>query len=448
LRPNAPRINAIPPVAAPCERLHFVDAPVKDHHYNESMASLVLNEFHRSLGARFAELNGAEIVSDYGDRLAEYTALRETAGVIDLSFRSRLCLVGADRVRFLHGQVTNDVKKLHTGEGCYAAITTAKGKMESDLNIFALADELLLDFEPGLTEKITQRLEKFIVADDVQIVDAAPHYGLLSVQGPKAMEIINVLGLFGWGERPREPVVADDHHGSPGISPDQLPDKAFDSVKISDITFGDIYLANNLRLATERRAPPRPEPGTESPIAEAVLGVPTGFDLFVPNNSLGAVADKLIAAAKAVGGRAVGWQAFETARIEAGIPRFGADMDETNIPLECGIESRAVTYNKGCYIGQEVINRIHSVGHVNKELRGLRLTDPAGTGLPLPQKHDKLFHAGKEVGYVTSAMKSPALKAIVALGYVRREVNQIGNELTLRTVAGERPVKIVELPFV
>ena len=117
--------------------------------------------------------------------------VHQSAGVLDLSCRSRICLTGADRVRFLHGQVTNDVKKLRVGEGCYAAITTNKGKMESDLNIFCLADELLLDFEPGLTEKISQRLEKFIVADDVQIADVAPHYGLLSVQGPKAEEVVS-----------------------------------------------------------------------------------------------------------------------------------------------------------------------------------------------------------------------------------------------------------------
>ena len=361
------------------------------------MNPLPLHEFHHGLHARFAELNGAEIVADYGDWLAEHAALRETAGVIDLSFRSRMCLTGADRVRFLHGQVTNDVKKLRTGEGCYSAITTAKGKMESDLNIFALADELLLDFEPGLTEKISQRLEKFIVADDVQIVDVAPHYGLLSVQGPKAAEVVRALNLF-----------------------PEIPAQQLGSIKISDDTLGEIYLANNPRLGTD------------------------GFDLFVPNNSLGAVADKLIAAAKRIGGRAVGWTAFETARIEAGIPRFGADMDGTNIPLECGIESRAIVYNKGCYIGQEVINRIHSVGHVTRELRALRLATDLES---LPRKGDKLFHAGKEVGYVTSAVKSPTLNANIALGYVRREANQIGNELTLRTAAGESPVKIVELPF-
>jgi folate-binding protein YgfZ len=408
LPPNAPRINAIP----------FAPRQIADT-ILPRMNPLLLHEFHHGLGARFAELNGAEVVADYGDRLAEHAALRETAGVIDLSFRSRICLTGADRVRFLHGQVTNDVKKLHPGEGCYAAITTAKGKMESDLNIFALADELLLDFEPGLTEKISQRLGKFIVADDVQIVDAAPHYGLLSVQGPKAADVINALGLFGWGERPREPVFAESHHGSPEVSPHQLPAKPFDSLKISDMTLGDIYLANNPRLGT------------------------SGFDLFVPNNSLGAVADKLIAAARHISGRACGWQAFETARIEAAIPRFGADMDETNIPLECGIESRAVTYNKGCYIGQEVINRIHSVGHVNRELRGLRLANDLKS---LPALGDKLFHAGKEVGHVTSAVKSAALNANIALGYVRREANQIGNELTLQGT-GESPVKIVPLPF-
>ncbi|MEI9961467.1 MAG: hypothetical protein WDM76_10170 [Limisphaerales bacterium] len=169
------------------------------------MNQLMLHEFHHSLGAQFSELNGVEIVSDYGDWLAEYQALRESAGVLDFSFRSRICLLGADRIRFLHGQVTNDVKKLRVGEGCYAAITTNKGKMESDLNIFNLADELLLDFEPGLTEKISARLEKFIVADDVQIVDVAPHYGLLSVQGPKAADVIIALGLIGRGRAAAPP---------------------------------------------------------------------------------------------------------------------------------------------------------------------------------------------------------------------------------------------------
>jgi folate-binding protein YgfZ len=414
--------------------VNYLNAAVTNRRYNHFMGSLFLHEFHHSLSARFAELNGAEIVNDYGDWLAELAALRQSVGVLDLSGRSRICLTGADRVRFLHGQVTNDVKKLRVGEGCYAAVTTNKGKMESDLNIFNLQDELLLDFEPGLTEKISQRLEKFIVADDVQIVDVAPHYGLLSVQGHGSEEVVLATGLIGRDALPR--VQADQQVG-PTI------------VKISDATLGEIYLANHARLAGSAGILPADSGDGSLATRRQDASAPgiVGFDLFIPNSSLGAAADKLIAAAKQVGGRACGWQAFETARIEAGIPRFGLDMDETNIPLECGIENRAVSYNKGCYIGQEVINRIHSVGHVTRELRGLRLADPASAGLPLPQRGDKLFRDGKEIGHITSAVKSPVLDANIALGYVRREANQIGTELTLRTAAGESSAKIVELPF-
>ena len=190
------------------------------------MNPLSLHEFHHSLNARFGELNGAEMVANYGDGIAEHAALRGSAGVLDLSFRSRLCLTGVDRARFLHGQVTNDVNRLRASEGCYAAITTAKGKMESDVNIYALPDELLLDFEPGLTQKISERLEKFIVSDDVQVVDVAPLYGLLSVQGPKAGEVVKALGIFS-----------------------ELPAAEFQSVKISDAMLGEIYLINQSRVS-------------------------------------------------------------------------------------------------------------------------------------------------------------------------------------------------------
>jgi folate-binding protein YgfZ len=131
-------------------------------------------------------------------------------------------------------------------------------------------------------------------------------------------------------------------------------------------------------------------------------------------------------------------------RIEAGIPRFGIDMDENNLPPEAGIDSRAVSYTKGCYIGQEVIARIRTYGHVTKTLRGLRLANDLEA---LPQKGDKLFHGDKEAGFVTSALTSPFLKANLALGYVRREHSPSNSELTLRTAQGDSPVKIVTLPF-
>jgi folate-binding protein YgfZ len=361
--------------------------------------TLPFREFHASLGAQFITVNSAEAVADYGDPLAEYAAMRESAAVFDLSFRSRICLLGADRVRFLHGQMTNDIKKLRTGEGCYAALVTAKGKMVSDLNVFVLQDELLLDFEPGLTRTVIERLEKYIVADDVQVTDVAPLYGLLSVQGPKTEAVVRSLGLFA-----------------------ELPSRPFDSTRISDPSSGEVYLMNHPRLIGDM-----------------------GFDLFIPLTALAAVTDKLMIAAKSIGGRPSGWAAFEIARIEAGIPRFGADMDETNIPLECGIEARAVSYNKGCYIGQEVINRIHSIGHVNRHLVGLRFADELNS---VPTCGEKLFADGKEMGHISSAIKSPSLNAPIALGYTRREVNQIGRRLTLQRSDGEIAATIAELPFV
>ncbi|HVV73741.1 MAG TPA: glycine cleavage T C-terminal barrel domain-containing protein, partial [Verrucomicrobiae bacterium] len=336
---------------------------------------MMLHDFHESLGARFTTLGGTEAAADYGDPLAECSALREHAGMLDLGFRGRLCLTGNDRIRFLHGQVTNDIKRLSVGEGCYAALVTAKGRLESDLNVYRLEDEILLDFEPGLTEPVTKRLEKYIVADDVQIVDVGALYGLLTVQGPAAAETVRDLGFT-----------------------PEAPTLLFRFVKICDPTLGELYVVNRPRLGTD------------------------GFDLFVPSDALAAMAERLLRSTRSHNGTVCGWSAFELARIEAGVPRFGADMDETNFPQECGIEASAVSYTKGCYIGQEVLNRIHTMGHVNRELVGLQISGDATT---LPAKGDKLFQQGKEVGFVTSAVHSPSF-ANIALGQVRREAGKAG----------------------
>ena len=361
------------------------------------MTELPLHEFHRRLSAGFAEVNGREVADSYGEVLAEHMALRKTVGVLDLSFRGRLSLAGADRHRFLNGQVTNNVKDLKVGEGCYAALVTAKGKMVSDLNIYCLPDELLLDFEPGLSGAVAQRFEKYIIADDVQVVDAAPHYGLLSVQGPKSAEVVNQLGL--------------------GLA---LSEKPFCFTSVNDPTLGEVYCVCQPR------------------------GVATGFDVYVPVGALAAVADKLIAAAKSSGGRPCGWQALEMARIEAGIPRFGADMDETNLAPETGIEERAISYSKGCYIGQEIIARLRTYGQVTKSLRGLLLADE----LPaLPKRGEELHHGDKEAGYITSALASPTFLRNIALGYVRRECNEAGTELRVRIAERDYAASIVPLPF-
>ncbi|HXI52294.1 MAG TPA: glycine cleavage T C-terminal barrel domain-containing protein [Candidatus Saccharimonadales bacterium] len=361
------------------------------------MTELSLHGFHQLLGARFSTVGAAEVVNDYGEAAAEHRALTRTAGVLDLSFRSRLCLTGADRARFLHGQVTNQVQELTPGQGCYAALVTAKGKLVSDLNIFCLPEELLLDFEPCLSGTVTKRFEQYIIADDVQVVDVSPHYGLLSIQGPLSAAVLDGLEL-----------------GAP------LPRERLHSVAIHHETLGELHCANQPR------------------------GRQAGFDLFVPQPALASILDRLVQSARAHDSRPCGWQALEMIRIEAGQPRFGADMDETHLAPEAGLADRAISYSKGCYIGQEVIARIRTYGQVNKELRGLLLPDD----LPeLPARGAKLRQADREVGFVTSALASPAFRRNVALGYVHRSCNEPGTELQLVTAQGPRKVQVVRLPF-
>jgi folate-binding protein YgfZ len=355
------------------------------------MNSLLLHEFHRAAGAVFGEVNGQEIVAHYGDWLAEYEAMRAGAGLLDLSFRGRLCVLGADAQRFLNGQVTNNVKDLQIGEGCYAALVSAKGKLQSDLNIYRLENEMLLDCEPGSAEPVAQRLEKFIIAEDVQVMDVAAQYGLWSAQGPKAVEIVSGL----W----------------PGFV---APPKAIGWTKLQEEA-EDIYLTLLPRLGRQ------------------------GLDMFIPTSSMQKMAARLLER----GGRLCGWQALETLRIEAGVPRFGADMDETNLAPEA-LDTRAISYSKGCYIGQEVIARVRTYGQVAKSLRGLRL---GGEAKETPAKGAKLFLGDKEVGTITSAVWSPALRANIALGYVRREANQTGAELEVRIDGGKIPARIVDVPF-
>lgn len=361
------------------------------------MKALVLQEFHQQHAAQFGDLNGRQLVAHYGDWRQEHSALKQTAGVVDLGFRSRLCLLGSDRVKFLHGQVTQDIKALAVGQGAYAALITAKGKLQSDLFIYCLTDELLLDFEPGLADSVRERLEKYVIADDVQVVDVSEPYGHLSVQGPRAREVVEGLQL-----------------GTP------LP---LESNRFSQTThpvLGELYVMNRPRLGS------------------------SGFDLFVPGASLLTAAEELRRSVGIIGGRLAGWDACECARIEATIPRFGVDMDETNLPPEAGLDTCAISYAKGCYIGQEVMARLRTYGQVAKALRGLLLPAEAQV---LPKRGDKIYWGDKEIGYVTSSTASPTLKTNVALAYLRRERNQLGSEVLIQTGQERVTARIASLPF-
>lgn len=316
----------------------------------------------------------------------ECTALAETAGLLDLSGRGRLCLTGADRQSFLNGQVTNNVRDLRVGQGCYAMLVNARGRVQADVNIHLLPDEILLDFEPGITHAICKRLEHYIIAEDVQVVDAAPFYGLLSVQGPRALDAVKA---WGWG--------AD------------LPSVRGDIRCWRREGWGDLYLARQPRFGT------------------------CGFDLFLPVESAAQAGRELAGAVRSVGGQPCGSQATEIVRVVSGIPRFGVDIDDTNLAPEVGGDLDAISYTKGCYIGQEVIARIRTYGQVTKLLKRLRLAKELPS---LPKRGEKLLKDGREAGYVTSAVHCPRHQVNMALGYVRREVATPGLELQLSSEWG------------
>ena len=358
------------------------------------MPSEPLHDFLSQQGAQYGDVVGEQVAQNYGDTNAEYRALTESVALVDLSFRGCLAVLGDDRVKFINGQVTNEVAGLKPGEGCYAALVNAKAKMQADLHVYRLDDELILDFEPGLLEAVTQRLESHLIADQVELIDASPHFGLLSLQGPKTADALAALGLA-------------------------LPGEPFAHAKSPLNDLGEVYLMNNDRYGT------------------------AGCDLYIPTVSLAKAAERLAKAVAEQGGRLAGWQATEVARVEAGIPRFGIDMGNNTLPPEAGLDTRAISYTKGCYIGQEIIARIRTYGRVNRTLVGYRpdanLAKTATTGTKLTDD------SGKTLGTLTSIVNSPKF-GLIALGMAKRGSEFPGRQLTaLEPATGQATV--TKLPF-
>ncbi len=353
------------------------------------MEKTVLYDEHARLRARFDSYDGWTLPSDYGDPAGEWRAVRERCGVADLSHRSQLRLRGRDHVRFLQGMLTNDVARLPAGGALYAAMLTPKGKMLADMYLYRWEDSVLLDMEPGMAPSVAERLERFKLTFKVDIVDESQELATLHVAGPGARSLLEEAS---GAEVPRE-------------------------------GWGKLVLGG-----VEVVAAPVGRTGEE------------GFDLFVPSRA----AVRVWGALAAAGAAPVGMEAMETLRIEAGVPRYGVDMTEATIPIEAGIE-HAISYEKGCYVGQEVVARIHWRGHVNWHLRGLVVE----SAVPPPPGADVVDEGDKRVGRVTSSTLSPALGKAVALGYVRRERADDGTRLKVDCGGGEvRPCRVVVPPIV
>ena len=332
---------------------------------------------------------------DYGDLRGEYDAIRGGVALIDLSPAGKLQVSGKNSVQFLNGLISNDVKSLQAGEGVLAAFPTVQGKLLALCRVYNQGKYLLLELDAINREKIFKNLSRFVPAGEFFVTDASDNFALFSLQGPRTPELIEALT---------------------GAPIDERQYKIVDR----QIAGARVFIASHGRCGE------------------------TGFDLFIPTGFAQKALETILERGVIFGARQAGSEAFEIARIEAGVPREGVDAGEDYIILESELES-AVSYTKGCYLGQEIIARIHWRGEPAKRLRGLLIDADQP-----PQRGAELFDDdGKKVGEITSGARSFALDRFVALGYVHRYHLTPGTEFTLKQ--GETELgraELVELPFI
>ena len=338
---------------------------------------------------RNGEIAGREVVLDYGDVAREYAALRDGAMLVDRSHRGRLRFTGEKAREVLAGLVTNDVLALTPGDGCYACALTAKGKIVSDLRVFATADGAIADFPVRAATAFRELIRKYVNPRLVRFADADSELAQFGVYGSASRRVVSVV--FGVGE------------------------DILDALKpFSHITARGALVAHSFEL-----------------------GVP-GFEVFAPASD----GPDLWAELARAGATPSGLDAWEIARVEAGRPEWGIDMDESSLVQEANMdELYAISYTKGCYTGQETVARVHFRGHVNRHLRAVR------------HRHHEAIPAGAElvgaddrvVGEIKSSVISPRLGSI-AMAMVRREI-ELPSTLTARWGGVRAEADVYALPF-
>jgi folate-binding protein YgfZ len=319
--------------------------------------------------------------------------------LFDLTGRGTIVLTGKDRASFLHSLVTNDVKSLRPGTGCYAAFLTPKGKMLADLTVLCSENEILIDCESELTEKLAGLLKKYLIFTEAVIENRTQETGVLHVEGGATGDLLRkVMGTDGLPERPHE-------HA----------EVAAVSVPQGGTTGGSLG---------------REDAGVPVRIVSESRGGSEGFDLRLPRVGIPSLLSLFGASGLSLSSPSL----LEAARIEAGIPRWGAELDETVLPDEAGLAERgAISYTKGCYIGQEIVARIKTYGHVNRALVRLVVDGEA------PPPGSEIFLEGQKTGRVTSSTRAGEAGRAIALGYVKREHAAPGTVLTVALPSGTAP---------
>jgi folate-binding protein YgfZ len=327
-----------------------------------------LIETHRAAGARLAEYEGCVLPESFSNLEGEYRAARESVAIFDTNWHAIITLAGRDRVKYLHNISSNDIKSLAEGRGTLALLLNPQGRILAELEVYALPEKLLALSHASQRERTVATLKKYVIGSQVQIEDLTEQMGSFGIEGPRAAEVVQ---------------------RACGVPIDGLADSS-----IKEITMDAVH------CYVLRR----------SHFGE------TGAEIIAPRSHLPALWQSVLAEVRAAGGEPIGMAAFHTLRLEAGVPWFPADFNDAMIPHEAALETTHISFTKGCYTGQEIVERVRSRGHVNRKRVSLKFS--AATP-PLPGT--KLLVNSAEVGFVTSVAFSPREGTAIGMGYVRRE---------------------------
>jgi folate-binding protein YgfZ len=342
----------------------------------KTMIETPLLELYKSAGAMMGTWFGCTLPDSFGDWQAEYRAARENVGLIDKNYRAYLRFTGPDRIRYLNAILTNNIKDLAAGRGVVSLFLNPQGRIQAEIEAYAEAESLFCVSYAMIRETLVPALDKFIIMDDVTLRDETERYGTLALEGPKAAEAVKRL-------------------------------TAIDLGSLGELSFHETAMAGIPCRMTKR------SPG----------GV-AGAEFLSRRGDLPRLWQKLNDEVAIHGGRVMGYQALNALRLEQGVPWFAYDFGEKQIPHEAGLEHSHISYTKGCYTGQEIVERVRSRGQVNRARVLLKFEG----GVP-PVAGTALTVDGKEIGYITRSAFSPDLRAAIAMGYVRRENSVEGSEV-------------------
>jgi len=354
------------------------------------MGLTALQAQDEGLGAANAsEYRGATTAARFGDPQAEFAALRTGCGVYDLGFRSKISLTGSDRVRWLNGMVTNNIRDLAAGHGVYAFLLNPQGRILGDLYAYNRGESIVVDTDCSQVEKILATFDHYIIMDDVEVSNLSEEVTAVGVAGPKTRAVLEAAGI---------------------AIPETLALEVF--------TPRCDCQCNCLECTVVR--------GEDAP--------QESYEIWIASKDVRKLWNALVEA----GAAPVGSEALELHRIVSGVPRYGVDIRERDLPQETE-QARALNFNKGCYVGQEIVERIRSRGAVHRKFTGF-----VAAGAAEIAPGTKILVADKEMGEITSAasLLFAGSAKTVALGYIRREVGVPGHEVTI----GTSKATVVQLP--